>query len=146
MSCYLAALDGMLQSVNFPRWRQGYHSGHYTHGLNIQAIYAVHFCFSMFSVYAPGKTDDAVDITLTDIQKFLDYLRPGLDVVGDASYVLLNRILALFTSSQRDNYSKYLFDYYLSQLIINIEMVFGLLQNKWLILLQPLPYLLSKSA
>ena len=121
MSSCVGALDGMLQPINCPRWtdcngnQRSYHSGHYNcHGLNVQAMCDAHLRFIMFSVCAPGKTGDAVAVTLTDIQTFLDSLRPGLYVVGDAAYALSDKILVPFTGSQRDDPSKAAFNYYLS--------------------------------
>ena len=53
----------------------------------------------------------------------------GLYGVGDAAYTLMERLLVLFTESQRLDPAKDSFNYYLSQLRIRVEMAFGRLVN-----------------
>lgn len=84
----------------------------------------------MFSLCAPSKTRDAVTITLADIQTFLDTLKPGLYVVGDAAYAISDKIIVPFISSQRYANSKDVFNYSISQIYIRINMALGLLKKQ----------------
>lgn len=84
----------------------------------------------MFSLCAPSKTGDAVTITLADIQTFLDTLKPGLYVVGDAAYAISDKIIVPFTGSQRYANSKDVFNYSISQIYIRINMALGLLKKQ----------------
>jgi len=58
--------------------------------------------------------------------------------VADAAYVQLEQVLIPYTGSQRNNEGNAIFNSYLSQVRIRIEMAFGLLQTKWRIFCSPL--------
>ena len=53
---------------------------------------------------------------------------------GDAAYTLTEHLLVPFTGSQQDNVDNDAYNFYLSQLRIQIEMAFGRLVWKWGIL------------
>ena len=50
--------------------------------------------------------------------------------IGDAAYTVSDQVLILFTGSDCLDPSNDAFNYFLSQMIICIEMLFGLLTNK----------------
>ena len=149
---YTGCLDGMLQPINCPCIndcndnQRDYHSRHYTgHDLNVQTVCHARLHFTMFNVASPGRMVDVVVFSHTDLQGILDELRTDEYIVVDATYALSDKMITPSTGSQRDDPTKNMFNYYLSKLRIRIEMTFGFLQNKWRILLLPLPYKLQKS-
>lgn len=110
--------------------QQLYHSGHYIcQGLNFQATSDAYICFIVFSICAPGKTGDDIAIILTDIQTFLDSLKPGSYVVGDTAYALLDNNLVPITGSHRDDAFKYAFNYYVLQLCILKDVVWDVAEQ-----------------
>ena len=68
----------------------------------------------------------------------LDCLPLGSYSVGDAAYTLTDISISPITGSQQLNPTKGSFNYFLSQVRIQIEMAFGLLTTKWQILKKPL--------
>jgi hypothetical protein len=137
----VGAIDGLFVKTRRPsmaecgRNPQAYFSGHYmARGLNIQAVCDSDFCFTFFGVVAPGKTSDQVAFERTSLHKQVTELPTGMYLVGDAACKLSDVMLVTFTGSQSDNSGKDAFNFFLSQVRIQIEEAFGLLQTKWNIL------------
>lgn len=74
----------------------------------MQVMCNSHLYFIIFSSSAPGKIY-AIAGTLTNRHIFLDYLYPSLYPVDNAVYSLLDKVIVLFTGSQRNHRSKYFF-------------------------------------
>ena len=149
----IGALDGFLAKINCPSMEDcknnadAYFSGHYqTHGINVQAVCDHKSRFIFFAVAAPGKTADQVAFKRTSLPAVLAKLPSGMYVAVDAAYMLTETCMFPFTGSQRKDKDKDAFNFYLSQLRIQIEMAFGLMTNKWLILRRNLTTSLAVSA
>jgi hypothetical protein len=102
--------------------------------------------FLLFTVIAPGQTNDAVAYEETCLHEIIDNLPSGLYVAGDAAYILTEHLLVPFTGSCRQDPNKGSFKFYLSQLRIQIKMAFGLLTTKWQCLRKKLETSLHNSA
>jgi hypothetical protein len=138
----IGALDGMLvyteqpKNVDNPR---AYFSGHYEHmGVNVQAVCDSNLRFIYIATAAPGGTPDITAYRDCDIGLLIDALPAGYFIVADAAYVQSEQVLIPYTGSQRNNEGNDIFNFYLSQVRIRIEMAFGLLQTKWRIFRTPL--------
>jgi hypothetical protein len=68
----------------------------------------------------------------------VENLPPGFHIVADAAYMVSEHLLGPYHGAQRDDDANAIFNFYLSQLRIRIEMAFGLLTTKWRILRVPL--------
>jgi hypothetical protein len=68
----------------------------------------------------------------------VEALPDGYYLVGDAAYVRSEHLLAPYSGSTREHEPNAIFNFYLSQLRIRIEMAFGLLTTKWRVLRKPL--------
>ena len=150
----IGAIDGFLALIQTPIAKDvgnvnDYFSGHYYHmGLNCQAM-CDHLCrFTYFGVVSPGRTHDSSAFNdASELKQFIDNLTAGkYFVVSDAAYILTETLLTPYKGSQRMNEDKYAFNFYLSQLRIRIEQSFGMMVEKWRILLSPLPRSLKVSS
>jgi hypothetical protein len=112
------------ESEGFP---PAYYSGHYqSYGLNCQTMCDASLRFHLFTVIAPGQTNDAVTYKATGLHKTINELPSGLYLAGDAAYMLTEHLLVPFTGSCRDDPGKDSYTFYLSQLRIQIKMSSGL--------------------
>ena len=150
----IGAIDGFLALIQTPIASDvgnvnDYFSGHYRHtGLNCQAM-CDHLCrFTYFGVVAPGRTHDSAAFNdAFELKQFVEKLIPGkYFAVSDAAYILTETLLTPYKGSQRLNKNKDAFNFYLSQLRIRIEQAFGMMVEKWRILLSPLPRNLKVSS
>ncbi len=92
----MGAIDGFFQpticpiikkSEGFPRAN---YSGHYqSHGLNYQAMRDASLRFHLFTIIAPGQTNDAVAYEATGLHETINELPSGLYIAGDAAHMLL---------------------------------------------------------
>ena len=152
-----SAKDGYLQSITKPRkmdWGDGfpqaYFSGHYmSYGLYVQAVCDSYCCFLYFDVMAPGKCPYQKAFERPQLFQIISNLDPGQYTIllGDvAAYFTLTDqvVLCPFAGSQRESTNKDPYDYFLLQLCICIEMMFGLITNKWRILRTSLSFILKK--
>jgi DDE superfamily endonuclease len=131
----VGAIDGLLVVIKCLSMKgasdnnpTSYYSGHYCcHGLNVQAICDSSCCFIFFAVAvaAPGKSSDQAAMEQTSLLTALDCLPLGSYIVGNAAYTLTDQCITPFTGSQRLNPTKDSFNYFLSQVRIQIEMAFG---------------------
>jgi DDE superfamily endonuclease len=103
--------------------------------LNIQAVCEVNTCFIFFSVAAPGKSSDQAALEKTSLHSIKFKLPLGLYIIGDAAYSVSDQMLVPFTGPNCQNPNKDAYNYFLSQMQIQIEMSFGILTNKWQVLL-----------
>lgn len=149
----VGAIDGMFQQTIRPSPTcahgnvRSYFSGHYNKfGLNVQAICDPYLRFTFFGVLKPGSSSDLRAYESSGIHSIIESLPYGTYIVGDAAYMLTDRMLVPFTGSDRVDPSKDAFNFYLSQLRIRIEMAFGLLTNKWRILRTALSCKMAKNS
>ena len=137
----VGAMDGLLAHICCPTAKESdgnpraYHSGHYNdYGLNVQAICDSRLQFLFFMVTAPGQSSDLYAFEDCSIGQIINNLPDGVYIMVDAAYMLSEHILVPFTGGDREEPDKDTYNYFLSQLHIQIEMAFELLQNKWSIL------------
>ena len=78
--------------------------------------------------------NDVVAFRLTGLKQILENAPEGTYMLGDAAYPIMEKLLIPYTGSRREDPFKDSFNFYLSQLRIRIEMVFGLLVQIWRIL------------
>ncbi len=124
-----------------------YFSGHYgVYGFNVQAVCDHRSRFTSFAVVAPGKCSDQVAFERTSLPALMQAFPVGSYLVGDAAYSVSEKMILPFTGSQQNNHCNDAHNFYLSQLRIRIEMAFGLMTNKWIILCAPLQTGLTKSS
>jgi hypothetical protein len=141
----VGAVDGMLQEIQQPSYQdsegnpRAYHSGHYNcPGLNVLAMCDARLRFTFFGILKPGSTSDLRTYEFSSLPQFVEALPDGTYIVGDAAFMVSEHLLIPFTGSSREVPEKDVFNFYLSQLRIRIEMAFGLLTNKWRILRRPM--------
>ena len=133
----LSAIDGWLCTTEKPSDVSNpsdYFSGHYQRfGYNVQASCNANLRFIYFTVAGPGKTNDArVFRKLTLLRQWLDSLKnTGYFIVGDNAYQLSNTLLIPFSGVDANDVDNDVYNFYLSQLRIRIEMSFGRLVSKW---------------
>ena len=134
----VGALDGLLARICCPTATESdgnpraYHSGHYNdYGLNVQAICDSCLRFLFFAVTAPGWLSDLYAFEDCSLGQIINNLPDGVYIMADAAYMLSEHILVPFTGGNWEEPDKNMYNYFLSQLCIQIEMAFGLLQNKY---------------
>ena len=120
---HLGALDGWLPRTEKPRDvtnKSDYFSGHYQcYGLNVQAM-------------CDPKTNDIRAFGWCNgLHKWLDALPDEYHISADNAYPLSRRILIPFSAAAASDRWNRVYNFYLSQLRIRIEMSFGLLTTKW---------------
>ena len=151
-----------------------YFSGHYNvMGLNVQAVCDAQLHFIYVAVSGPGKQPFAVtisndfvshnvlhihmelslgktpDITAyrnITLPQLVEKLPAGFYITGDPAYIPTEHMLTPYSGSQRNDEANDIFNFYLSQLRIRIEMAFGLLTTKWRIFRRPLEGTLENQA
>jgi hypothetical protein len=141
----VGAIDGYLCTINPPPPESvqnkvtEYWSGHYKeYGLNCQAMCDSFCCFTSFNIMAPGRSHDWPAYAATELKNWVDNLPPTYFVVADNAYKGTDKLVVPFQGQQRGNIDNSNFNFFLSQLRINIERSFGLLVGKWSILQKPL--------
>ena len=72
------------------------------------------------------------------IKELVDGIPGQYHIIGDAAYVLSDKLIIPYTAGDRNIESNDIFNFFLSQLRIRIEMAFGLLTAKWRVLRKPL--------
>ncbi len=149
----VGVMDGLLVRIKCPSVKESndnpraYHSGHYNaDGLNVQAICNSWLRFLFFAVAKPGGSSDLHAYKSLHIWQIIESLPEGVYIVADAAYMLSEHAIVPFTGGDQFDPSKDMFNYYLSQLWIHIEMAFGLLCAKWEILQKNLKCSLVKNS
>lgn len=96
--------------------------------------------------------NDATAVDQCALQRLIDSLPSGYVAIGDAAYTASSKLVPIYYGVNREQPLYDNFNYFASQLRIRIEMAFGLMQNKWRILLSPrqvtpnLPYYIMSIA
>ena len=147
----LGCMDGWFPRTEMPRDvdnQTDYYSGHYQcHGLNIQALCDPDLLFLYVAVAAPGKVnDDRAFNRCSGLLDWLEALPSDFYVIADNAYVLSRRVLVPFDSTELKSEFHRVYNFYLSQLRIRIEMAFGRLTTKWRILRKILAFYNAKNA
>ena len=140
---HLGALDGYFPMTEMPFDvinQDDYFSGHYQrYGLNIQAMCDPDLLFIYFATVAPGKTNDMRAFGWCKaLHEWLEALPDEYFVSADNAYQLSKQILIPFSGAEGFAESNLVYNYYLSQLRIRIEMAFGRMTTKWRRLRYPL--------
>jgi len=110
-------------------------------GLNMQAVCDANRKFLDVSICHPGATSDYLAFTTSSLHDKLEnvdnFLAPHLAIFGDNAYVNNKYMVTPYKNvaigTDEDNYN-----FYVSQLRINIECAFGMLVHRWRILRRPL--------
>ena len=149
----VGCIDGLLIEIKRPSKKECgnapnlYYSEHYCcYGLNIQAVCDASMRFIFFSVAAPGRSSDQAALEKTSLHTIISQLPLGLYIIGDAAYTVSDQMLVPFKGSSRQHPSKGAYNYYLSQMQIQIEMSFGILTKKWQVLQSPMVTSISCSS
>lgn len=149
-SC-LGCVDGMLIWINKPCKKSKTESSigpkkfycgrKKKFGINLQAICDHQRRFIDIDVRHPGSTSDYLCFTTSKIhQKILsksDFIHPSLHFFGDSAYVNTSFMATPFKGSHSGVKDAY--NFYHSQLRINIECAFGILVHRWGVLRKPFP-------
>jgi DDE superfamily endonuclease len=109
-------------------------------GMNCQAICDVRGCFWELSIMYPGPTSDCLafeGMTLFVTKLENGILAPGLCLFGDNAYINCFFLATPFSGTAGG--SKDAYNFYHSQLRIQIECAFGILTSRWAILRKALP-------
>ena len=83
---------------------------------------------------------------LSGLKFWLDNLEDGFFCSGDNAYPLKNTMLIPYSGSQRFDEYRDVYNFYLSQMRIRIEMAFGRLTTKWRIFRKDLSYSTKKNS
>lgn len=148
----VGALDGMLLRIFTPRKTEtgnvkAYFSGHYQdYGINVQAVCDSNCRFIYAALAAPGGANDIAAFRNTTLPEMIEKLPLGNYVIGDNAYVCSEHLLTPFPGDEKKEGVKDVYNFYLSQCRIRIEMTFGRLVNKWRIFRRPLQLKLSNIA
>ena len=143
--------DGMLVWVSKPSAKECKKSGvgskkffcgrKHKFGLNLQAICDHKKRFTYISIKFPGATSDFLAFEATPLRIMLEtpgFLAPGLCLFGDNAYVNRFYIATPFPNVKGDNPKDH-YNFYHSQVRINIECAFGILVHRWGVLRKPTP-------
>jgi hypothetical protein len=148
----VGALDGMLLRILTPRRSEtgnvkAYFSGHYQdYGINVQAVCDSNCRFIYAALAAPGGANDIAAYRSITLPEMIEKLPLGNYVLGDNAYVCSEHLLTPFPGDEKKEGVKDVYNFYLSQCRIRIEMTFGRLVNKWRIFRRPLQLKLSNTA
>ena len=141
----VGAVDGFLATITQPHMSEelnnprAYYSGHYCcFGLNVQAMCDANLKFNYLAVSSPGGTPDVTAYRECSLHDQIEALPNGFHVVGDPAYILTEKLLIPYSGPERVETNNNVFNFFLSQLRIRIEMAFGLLTTKWRIFRRPL--------
>jgi hypothetical protein len=133
----VAAIDGYHLQITTPSKKdaknvRSFYSGHYqTYGVNVQASCNHNCKFSFIGVAGPGVLGDREALQQVSLGSLIEKL-PGLFcAIGDCAYSPTEHPVWIFRGSQAKNHKNDNFNFYASQLQIQIEMSFGLMVKKW---------------
>jgi hypothetical protein len=150
IDCCAGATDGMLLWIERPTAAdcERAHCGpkkffcgrKHKFGLNMQATCDAEGKFLDVSIAHPASTSDFLAFSTSSLQKKIErpgFLAPGLCIFGDLAYVNNGYFMTPFKSVKSG--IKDTFNFYHSQLRINIECAFGMFVGRWGILRKALP-------
>jgi DDE superfamily endonuclease len=137
----VGAIDGWLCVIQTPSKSEesnirSFYSGHYrTMGLNVQAMVDRNGQLTYAAINSPRGTNDIIAYQKSRLcDEFVGRLSSGDCIVGDNAYPLGTHLLVPFSRPEirtgRRRY-KEIYNFYLSQLRIGVEMAFGMLVNKF---------------
>jgi hypothetical protein len=115
-------------------------------GLNLQAVCDANRRFIDLSILNPGSASDYLSFITSELYRRFssspDFLKPGLTIYGDNAYINNHFMTVPFSNAVgvRDD-----FNFYHSQVRMNIECTFGIFTSRWRILKRPLSNSLSLS-
>jgi hypothetical protein len=147
--CCVGAVDGILIWIGRPSERDARKSGcgstkffcgrKHKFGLNCQAICDAKGRFLDISLLFPGSTSDVLSFESSTIYHDLEngLLAPGLCLFGDNAYI--NTSFMATPYSGVSGGTKDAYNFYHSQLRINIECTFGRFVHRWAILRAAMP-------
>ena len=147
----VGAIDGYLLPIKVPSKLEvgnvsSYYSGHYArYGLNVQAICDSHCRFPFLSASSPGSVNDRVAYDHCNVSNIVESLPLDYVVLADAAYAASEHCLPMYYGTSRKNAKYDNYNFYASQLRIRIEMSFGMMTRKWLILDSPVKTRISKT-
>ena len=153
----VGCVDGMLVWIDRPseKARTGSNVGSSKYfcgrkkkyGMVLQAVCDDHRRFLDFDISQPASTSDYLTFCSCDLLKKKltqsGFLKPGLTLYGDNAYVNTSFMTTPFKAVSGG--IKDSFNFYHSQLRINIECAFGMLVHRWGCLRKPIPVNISIS-
>jgi DDE superfamily endonuclease len=152
--CCAGAIDGILVWIHKPSEEDSTNAGcsdgkffcgrKHKFGLNCQAVCDSRGKFLEVSIIYPGSTSDCLAFEGMSLYSRLEngLLAPGLCLFGDNAY--LNSVyMATPYSGVSGGGSKDAYNFYHSQLRINIECAFGMFTHRWAILRSAIPMRVS---
>jgi DDE superfamily endonuclease len=150
IDCCAGATDGMLLWIERPSdvdckiaqcgSKKFFYGRKHKFGLNMQATCDAEGRFLDVSIAHPASTSDFLACSTSKFQKMIEtpgFLAPGLCIFGDAAYVNNGYFMTPFKNVKSG--IKDTFNFYHSQLRINIECAFGMFVGRWGILRKALP-------
>jgi hypothetical protein len=150
IDCCVGAVDGMLLWIERPTNAdcERAHCGpkkffcgrKHKFGLNLQATCDAEGKFLDVLIAHPASTSDFLAFSTSKFQKKIEtpgYLAPGMCIFGDSAYVNNGYFITPFKNVKGG--IKDTFNFYQSQLRINIECAFGMFVGRWGILRKALP-------
>lgn len=153
IDCCAGAVDGLLIWIHRPSEKQAELSTcspqkfmcgrKHKFGLNLQAICDARGRFLDVSVMFPGSTSDVLSFESSAIYTKLEdgLLAPSLCIFGDNAYINTRFMATPYTGVSGGTKDAY--NFYHSQLRINIECAFGRLVHRWAILRSAIPMNIS---
>ena len=118
---------------------KAYFSGHYQdYGINVQAACDSKCRFVYAALAAPGGSNDIAAFRKLSLAQQIEKLPIGKYVIADNVYVCTEHLLTPFPGDHKKDASNDAYNFYLSQVHIQIEMTFARLVNKWRIFRRPL--------
>jgi hypothetical protein len=116
-----------------------YFSGHYQqYGLSMQAIVDHLGQFLYIAVAPPGSQPDVNAFKCCGLHGILSRLPLGYFIVGDNTYTPAEYLVPVFGGADQNIVDNNNCNFYMSQVRICVEMVFGIVVNKFGILRTPL--------
>jgi DDE superfamily endonuclease len=150
IDCCAGAIDGMLLWIERPSVadcaiaecgsKKFFCGRKHKFGLNMQATCDAEGRFLDVSIGHPASTSDFLAFSTSKFQKKIEtpgFLAPGLCIFGDSAYVNNGYFMTPFKNVKSG--IKDTFNFYHSQLRINIECAFGMFVGRWGILRKALP-------
>jgi len=98
--------------------------------MNVQDAYDPKCRFVHADLAAPGGANDIVVLRKTKFIQVVQKLRLRKFVIGGNSNACSGTLLTPFSGVENDEPEKDAFDFYLSQLMIHIEQIFGFMTAK----------------
>ena len=146
----VAVLNGYHMEITTPSKKEvhnvkTYFSGHsQTYGINIQAVCDHNCRFLFIGVGGPGVMGDREVVKESGLYDLVEKLPGLLYCIGNCAYTPTEHLIPIYgsdnaTKTRYDNYN-----FYASQLQIQIQMSFGLMVKRWGILSRPLTMKMQK--